>query len=354
MAYSFLHINGFEGSTGPELEYSSTELTTSYSQIYYGATGWNSRPTPYGSGQMLWCWASQLSLAPWLPGGPYPRLGVHFMFGLDSLVSGSMDLIRFRDMEAGTDQVIIRLVPGTGAYNLQAWRGSVQLGQTVPDFYVPGSANWQFLSVFLEVSPSDGRLAVVGGMNDDLLIDFSGNTQNSANPFVHRVFAGPLNQGVTCALDDVLIYTADPGDPPVPRSRVYGLVAPQSDVQVQFSRSDSGPNFGAVNGFGNVSGRYLVASVPGTQDLYGMGSPGFSGSILATALVASFTPQDPGPGSVRLLGETEDGAYASQAFAVRNGVRQRVLSIFDGNPVSETEWIPAHLNSGWKIGFRLE
>ena len=356
--YQILYFEGFDSLNDPSPELiQGREYGTDYSPVYVSSSGWNSRENVYGTNlKMAWCWSSKWYLSPYLPNGQYERLGVHFLLGIDSLTASDLRILRFYDEVSNNTQVDIVLTPSGGVYDLRALRGTSQIGNSVAGFYTPGSANWAFLSVFLEVSATSGRLAVRGGMNDAILIDYQGNTQNTARAAVDRVQVGAINLSATGALDDLIVYTAPAGSEPMKRIRIVDNISPQADVQAQWQRTGGSSNAAAVSTSSPGSNPGITASLSGSEDRYSLMLPSFNGALAGVAHCARLRKVDPGPArSVKILGGFGQAATESAAFPVfANAAGRKYWDLYLGHPTENRDWQTADLTSDWRIGLRLE
>lgn len=356
MKWTLLHVNGFDSTGVVSEDYSDLEARTDYSPIYVGGSGWNGRTTYYNYGRMLWCWSSSWWVSPLLLQAPFERIGVHVLFGCDSVGASPLDIIRFWDSVNGTAQVTLRLVPSGQFYDLEARRGSMQIGSTVPQVISPGSGSWMFLSAFLEVSSGSGRLVVRCGFDDRVVMDYSGPTQSTSRSLVDRIYVGALSYAMTGAIDDLILYTAPPGTEPMPRIRVFGHVPPSSALETQWTVAGAGSNLDALSMDYSHESRYVSGRNAGLQDSYAVGLPSLSGRIAAVGVGVRAAAAEPGAGrNLVLFGSVGADGFQSQPMPVSGAlIARRMEHWMTENPVRQRPWRIQDFSSGWNIGFRLE
>jgi len=342
MAITFLHVDGFEHNTVSGDRYSSAERS--------GTPG--TANGAYGYGRALSIYASGNWLGPLLSGTPYTTIFTAMTFSPQSNSTTNEALLQFYDDVTSTVQVTISIQFSnvSGKFNLYAYRGTTAgtLLATASNV-IPAAFFWCHVSVMCTVDPTNGRVKVnIDGTN---VIDFTGNTQNTANTRIDRVrIPGVATNTYYC--DNWIIATGLPTDPMLPEIRVYAQFPTGNDA-VQFAVTGSAANWSAVNESGpNGDTSYTYSSTVGQQDTFTFSAPSIGATVHALQVCYDARRDDAGPRAMRAVVKPTTTAYDSGADDTLTSTYYIYKKIWMTNPETAAAWTPAQATAA-KFGYKL-
>lgn len=221
--------------------------------------------------------------------------------------------------------------------------------------------NWYFLEAYLELSDSSGRAWLK--QNGELVIDWTGDTQNTAS-FINYVSTGGQynnNYGGAGNFFDDLIAGDDSGGvnvAPLGDARVEYVVPNAPGAFTQFTPT-GGANWTNVDETGNADdGTYNSTQVQGSLDTFGMSDLSSTGVVWAVQSVLRHRKDDAGTRYIRPVFYKSNGVgntprlYEGSNVSVADTFAYS-RQIFEVSPDTGTAWGTdeiADLEFGYTVG----
>ena len=345
MAYQILWFDGFDeiGAISdkylPLVEYGNNGLMFSGSDVPYS----------YGRAIALNS-SSENYLYKLLPNPPYTTLFIAFHWYYDTLDSNERSFLQFWDNANNLMQMEVRRIYDgvTGTYLFRLYRGNTLLA-TTPSGAYPGT--WSWISAKLFCDPAAGNFKL--NINSINKLDYTGNTRNGSVTQMDRIkFTTAIGVNETFRIDNLVIATGDPSDPPLPDCRVFGGVMPTANDVISFTPS-AGSNWSNVNEIPpNDDTSYNYSSTVGATDTFVGTPPSVSNVIYAVKVNTRARKNDAGYRGV--------SPVVKPTTTVHEGAEKQVTPnyftyhhIWETNPDTALPWTPSQV-SNLKWGYRLK
>lgn len=343
MAITILHVDGFEHNTVSGDRYSSAER---------GGTPSTSSPGVYGYGRALFMNVAGHWISPLLSGAPYTTIFTSFHYKPDSNVFNNEPLMQFFDDSVSTVQVTIsaQFSAVSGKFNLSVYRGTTSgTLLTTATGAIPPAGFWCHVSVMCTVNTTNGRVKV--NIDGVTVIDFTGNTQNTANTRIDRV-RFPVTTSNGYNYDNWIIASGLPTDPMLPEIRVYTQFPTGNDA-AQFTVSGAAANWSAVNEAPpNGDTSYNYSSTVGHQDTFTFSAPSIGATVHALQVCYDARRDDAGPRAMRAVVKPTTTAYDSGADDTLASTYFIYKKIWMTNPETSAAWTPGQATAA-KFGYKL-
>ena len=358
MAHTLLHMNGFDAGNSASEDYSGAEYSTNFGY----ASGWFSVNPPYnGYGRYLLAAVDNGYISPDITGAPFTTLCIsgQFCFSNYGLGRGSAEttFIQFWDGVANQVQVEIRAAfnTATNKIDLRAYRGTSLLA-TASSACAGGRNEWRWISVLVNVNSSTGVVKIKVGHDNSVVMNFSGNTQNTANTRIDRIRFGRITSTGPAAdihIDDLFITSCLPSDSPLDERRIRGAIVPTGNDTVAWTPS-SGTNWQCVNEIPpNNDTDYVSSNTTGAQDTFTCSWPALAGNtIYAVKIAAMARKDDAGVQNIRNVIKVGTSSYESGNRLLSN-VYSRLYNIWEQNPATALAWAPGDFTSNLKFGYKV-
>ena len=342
MAITFLHVDGFEHNTIGD-RYTSAERAGTLS-IQNGVYSYGKAASINGNS-----W-----LGPILSGAPYTTIFTAMNYNPQGNTTNYDPMLQFWDDATSTVQVTIAIQFSnvSGKFSLYVYRGTTAgtLLATASSV-IPPAGFWCHISVMCTVDPTNGRVKVnINGVN---VLDFTGNTQNTANTRIDRVrIFGIATGSGNNFFDNWIIATGLPTDPMLPEIRVYSQFPTGNDA-VQFAVTGSAANWSAVNEApANGDTSYTYSSTVGQQDTFTFSAPSIGATVHALQVCYDARRDDAGPRAMRAVVKPTTTAYDSGADDTLSSTYYVYKKIWMTNPDTSAAWTPAQATAA-KFGYIL-
>jgi len=267
----------------------------------------------------------------------YLRFG--FRFG------GSASDTTILQLQDGSNiQILLSYICDSGL--LRAWRGNKVT--KLAEVFVPWAMRWYCIEVHLLVDNSSGVLQVK--VNGELVLDYSGDTQQSANSTVDTVvWFGSANGQY---FDDIAINdtSGSRNNSWIGRGGVYGLVPNGVGNYSEFTPS-AGNNYECVDEVppdGDTS--YVESDTVGHKDSYALANLSLTSASIAALVWHVWAKQDVSDGRnvarlLRISGTDYQGADKALTTSY-----QRLMETIESNPHTSADWTLDDIN-GLELGF---
>lgn len=357
MPHALLHMNGFDTAGNVAEEYSGAEYSGSISfQSLFSSVV----PPFNGYGRYLFC-SSNGYISPALSGAPFTTLCVSGQFSfLDYRLgssTGETTFIQFWDGLANQVQVEIRASfnTSTNRVDLRAYRGTTLLA-TSSSPITGGLNQWNWISVLVNVNNSTGVIKIVIGPDNSLVMNFSGNTQNTANTRIDSVRIGRISNtgaATTFFMDDLFITSCLPTDSPLDERRILGAIVPTGNDAVAWT-PNTGANWQAVSEIpSNGDTSYNSSNTSGAQDTFATSWPTLTGdTIYAVKITAMARKDDAGTQNLQNVVKVGATSYAGPNKTLLS-TYFRHHNVWEQNPSTSLAWVPSDFSSNLKFGYRV-
>jgi hypothetical protein len=353
MAHTLLHMQSFDALGSMSDEYTAAE----YSFNFGTATNTFGVLSVFGYGRFADFRSTTGYIAPLLPAPPYTTLCVsgHFCFsdyGLGAS-SGETTFIQFWDGSANAVQVEIRAayVPLHSRVEFRAYRGTTLIA-TSSMKVSGGSNNWTWLSVLVTVNSSTGRVKMRIGPASVLDVDFTGNTQNTANTRIDQVRIGRITGGSAVSVDNFFITSALSSDTPLTERRIHGAILPTGNETVQWTPS-TGTNWQNVDDAtpgGDTD--YNSSNTSGQQDTFVTSWPTVGNTIHAVKSSVCARKDDAGTQNIQHILKIGSTSYAS-GNKLLGSTYIRTTETWLTNPATTANWAQGDFNSSFTFGYKV-
>ncbi len=357
MPHTLLHMNGFDFGGDTTTDYLASERGPEAANYSY--SDWNMLPA-YNSGRFLFSGSVNQTIQPTLSGAPFTTLCVsgHFCFHNYNLHSGSGEttFIRFIDAAAGSVQVEIRaeMNTGTGRVNINAYRGSTLLQKALSAAY-GGVRSWVWISVLVYVHGSSGRVRILVGPSNQEVMNFTGNTQNTANQRLDAARLGFLgSSGISSwiHIDNLFITSAGSTDAPLGERRIRTLVPTGNDA-VQWTPTGATQNWQAVNEIpANNDSSYNSSNTSGAEDTFATNWQMTSDIIHAVQVSAHARKDDAGVQNIRNVIKIGSTSYPGPNRTLLDSY-MRHKNFWTQNPATSSNWQKSDFGNSLTFGYRV-
>lgn len=196
----------------------------------------------------------------------------HLIFGtallpdvLDPVFVG--DFVQFTDLSAGVIQIRVGIDP-SGAIVIR--RGNSPFPTTLATS-APGTvpvAVYSYIEVEVVIANAGG--SVVVRVNENIVLSFAGDTQQTANAYVTGVQLESLGGAGDWQHDDIYLLDGDtvPNVAFLGAVRVYALMPDADAAPLQWTPSTPGTHFSLVDEVPQNTADYVSSSTPGQHDAY--------------------------------------------------------------------------------------
>lgn len=274
--------------------------------------------------------------------GNYSTLYVGFALRRPTVTSGDEIFCRFLD--AGTEQMSVRMVTNTGILYVS------RNGTTVATSSFGIVINvWYYIEFMATIHNTTGAYELrVNGTN---IASASGvNTRGSANNFANQLgFGGASNVGIT-DIDDIYLCDDSGGAPTntfLGDCKVDTLFPNANGNLSQFTGSDSNSvdNYQLVDENTLDIADYVQSTANDQVDTYGFTDLSItSGTVYGVQIVASALKTDAGAKSVALVTRRGGSDYASADQALSTS-QQMHMQIREQDPSTATGWSVSAINA---------
>jgi len=345
MAHTILHSDGFEHDA-LGYRYSSAEIT--------GSTSTTNTSPAFGYGRALVISGDENNyMSPYLSSSPYTTLYTAFHHRTTTNSTTEAALVTFRDDLNGARQITITIqYNGSSGQIIRARRGtSTDTLLATSTANLPLAGTWAHVSVMVFVDQVNGRVKV--NINSSTVIDFTGNTRNTAASRIDRIRIHGRVGGQSNVYDNWVIATGDPNaDAPLPEIRIYTQF-PSADDITQFSVSGAISNWAAVNEVPpNDDTNYTYSGTVGQQDTFVHTAPSIVSTVLGVRVNANLRRDDAGS---REFVPVVKPATSSYTPASNQGMYNRYWIqgyAWQTNPDTGVTWTPVEAMNA-KFGYKL-
>lgn len=358
MPHTVLHTNSFDWGGGLLDDYTGGEVSSnvSYSLSYSGTS------SPYqGYGRFLIFTGDNVFFAPALSGAPLTTVCVSGLFCFLSYQAGTSStantaFIRFWDGAANQVQVEIRAKFNsvTNRIDLEAYRGTTFLA-SASSAISGGDNNWFWISVLVHINSSSGIVRIKAGPSNATVMNFTGNTQNTANARIDHARIGRWAGSSTShvAVDNLVITSCLSSDPALDERRLRGAIVPTGNDAVAWTPS-SGTNWSNVNEMPpNSDTSYNTSNTSGAQDTFVTSWPALSGATIHSVKVCALARRDDaGPQNLQLVIKSGATSYPSSNRALTD-TYFRHFNTWVTNPATSLPWVPGDFISTLTFGYRI-
>ncbi len=231
---------------------------------------------------------------------------------------------------------------------LTLYRGSTLIATASEPFT---DSVWAFVQIRALIASSGGSCEV--WLDNKKVIDFSGNTQNSANAWVNRWYLKG-SESSRHRIDNLVVYNETGAVPNerTPETRIYSDL-PESDDLAEWTPNAGGNNYSRVyQNPPDGDTTYVQAASAPLTDRYGLASSVPPGStIYALAVQGVFRKDDVGDNDVKFLVRTNSTDFEAAAALSAAGSYAWRRSIWTENPDTAAPWTPSAANAS-QIGIK--
>ncbi|MEO0248084.1 MAG: hypothetical protein ABIN58_00805 [candidate division WOR-3 bacterium] len=339
MALTYIRQDGFDhlgGNLDPK--YDSSERVT-------GSPGLSS-PGVYSYGKCVNFGNSTFDFRVKLPGAPHTVIfaGFHVNWLENNATEG--DWVTLYDAASPGDEVkLTRQFNGvSGRYDIRLKRGTTLLATA--SGALPPMGVWAWVSIMGYIHSSSGRFKMdVNGVN---VIDFTGNTQNTAAARIDRLRMVAGNW----QMDNLVIATGLTSDSLIPECRIYTQV-PTGNDSVQFTANGAASQYQCVDEIGpNDDTDYNSSTTAGQQDTFSMAAPSIGSTVLAVNVIYDARKDDAGTRTMRAVIKPTTTAYDSGADDTLTSSYFMYNKIWQTNPDTSAAWTPSEATA-CKFGYKI-
>lgn len=354
MPHTLLHMQSFDAMNLMSDEYTAAE----YFNNPNASNNTNSNTPVFNYGRFFYSDDfTNRYIAPVLPSPPYTTVCVsgHWVFPSYGLGAnaGETPFIQFRDNLANAVQVEIRAayVPLHSRVEFRAYRGTTLIATS--SMKVPGGTNsWVWFSVLVTVNSVAGNVKMRIGPASVLDVDFTGNTQNTANARIDQVRLGRISGGSHVGLDNLFITSALVTDTPLTERRIHGAILPTGNDTVQWTPS-ANTNWQNVNdATPNGDTNYNSSNTSGQQDTFATSWPSIGNVVHAVKSSVSARKEDAGTQNIQHVLKIGSTSYASGNKLLDTAYR-RTTETWLTNPATGTDWAQSDFNSSFTFGYKV-
>jgi hypothetical protein len=259
-------------------------------------------------------------------------------------LAGAGDFFRLRD--AGTTQFGLGL---NGSNQISVNAGGAALAVSASNVWAVGA--WYFIQGRVSIANAGGRIEI--WLQGQKVIDFTGDTQNTANAYVNQ---WQMTRNNNLTIQTNLILYDETGDAPTtrtPETRIYADLPTGAGDTTGWTPL-SGSNWQMVDeqpNDGDTS--YNAAAAATTDDLYGYPGATVPGGSIVYAVAAEMDcrKDDAGTNDLDTLVRTGGTTYAHGSTFALTASYQRYRTIWTQNPNTVAAWTPAEANAA-QVGVR--
>ena len=294
---------------------------------------------PFGYGRAMFTFSTVRNLP-----GNYTTLWANFHFYQFGAASATGLIFSFRD--AGSNQVSVGLDNLNRVYVAV---GASIVATSAPNVWALNA--WYFLQLRASIANAGGNIQV--WLQGTKIIDFTGDTQSTANNYVNQWQLSRNNNNTDLA--NVIIYD-EVGNAPnarTPETRIFADLPTGAGAATAWTPS-AGANWQNVDEQPNDGDTtYNSAAAAALDDLYGFPAGTIPGASVVYAVAHEFDVRkdDAGTNDVDSLIRSGGTTYAKGTPVGLTSTWQRFRAVWDTDPATGAAWTVANANAA-QVGIR--